>query len=220
MKKYIFVGAMCFSTFIAVQKVKAQAQTNLMSIEVDGVRAKDYNTAEIEGSPFLNEEWIAGTATNNTTGETYNVSLKYDIAIDKLIFRGKDDGAMNFTVPISSFKLGDDSYSNGFPAVDDWNATTYYKVMGAGKNKLLRHFYKKKQTVRDIGGLLSYKYEDIDIYYLLKDGKMTSIKPNKGNLLDALSDKKEKVEAFAKQNKINFKNDADLAKLMDYYNSI
>lgn len=217
MKKYIFIGAFCAS--IAIANQKASAQTDLMRIEVDGVRATSYGTDNVEGSPFLKEEWTPGTATSKN-GESYQVNLKYDIVKDNIIFEGKDEGPMIFSTPISRFTLNGSTYANGFPSVDTWNDATYYEVMGAGKTKLLRHFFKRKQAVRDIGGISGYKYEDDDVYYLLKDGRMNGIKPTKSSLLDALNDKKDKVESFAKQNKINFKNDADLAKLMDYYNSI
>lgn len=217
MKKFFLLTSLAILLTVGIEK--AAAQTQLMYMEVDGVRASRYGNLEVEGSPFLKDDWESGTATNDK-GQVYQLKLKYDIAADQVIFADKDDGPMLFTVPIVRFNLKDAAYASGFPAIDDWNTATYYEVLGTGNTKILRHFFKRKLPVRDMSGISGYKYEDNDMYYLLKDGRMYNIKPAKASILSLLNTKQDKLEEYIKANKINFNRDADLAKLIDYYNSI
>ncbi|WP_345948136.1 hypothetical protein ABDD95_14895 [Mucilaginibacter sp. PAMB04274] len=224
MKKSLLLSILFIAGLLQLQTAKAQIQSmpapsQLMSIEVDGVRTRRYGNIEVDGSPFLNDNWSNGTATTNK-GENYQANLKYDVILDQPVFAGKDSSIMLFTAPIARFTLNNETYQNGFPAVDTWTPLTFYKTLGTGKTKFLKHYYKKKMEVRDIGGISGLKYEDNIACYLIKDGKMISIKPSKSGILNALSDKKSDVETYIKSNKIDFKQDVDLAKLMDYYGSL
>ncbi|MDT3401624.1 hypothetical protein [Mucilaginibacter terrae] len=215
----ISVGCLLMFDISKAQIQSIPTPTQLMSIEVDGVRTRKYGNVDVDGSPFLTDGWANGIATTDK-GENFEGSLRYDIVTDQLVFAGKDSVMMLFNAPIVRFTLSDDTYQNGFPAVEDWKDKTYYKTLGAGKSKILKHFYKKKIEVRDIGGISNYKYEDNVACYLFKDAKMVKLKPNKSAIIAALADKKSEVEAFVKNNKIDFKQDTDVAKLMNYYNSL
>ncbi|WP_342645364.1 hypothetical protein [Mucilaginibacter sp. CSA2-8R] len=224
MKQRLFSGSLLMTCLLVsmmsvAQTVGTPQPTQSMRLEVDGVRTNRYGNIEVDGSPFLTDNWTPGMAINDK-GAEYPLLLKYDIVKDQPIFAGKDSDMMEFTVPINRFALKQDTYQNGYPAVDEWSKASYYKNIGSGKSKLLKHYYKKRIEVRDIGGLTGYKYEDNTAFYLFKDSKMTAVKPGKNGILDALSDKKGEVENFAKANKLNFKQDADLAKLMDYYSNL
>ncbi len=215
----LLMACLLISMISVAQMVATPQPTQLMRLEVDGVRTNRYGNIEVDGSPFLTDNWTSGIAATDK-GAEYALPLKYDIVKDQPIFAGKDSGMMEFTALITRFTLNQDIYQNGYPVIDDWSKATYYKNIGSGKSKLLKHYYKKRIEVRDIGGLTGYKYEDNTALYLFKDGKMAAVKPGKSGILDALSDKKNEVETFAKTNKLNFKQDADLAKLINYYNSL
>jgi hypothetical protein len=222
MKKFIMGAAFFAASFLQIRSVQAQAvpaPTQSMYIEVDGVRSNRYGALETDGSPFFNDNWINGIATSDK-GENYQLNLKYDVLRDQPIFADKDGGTMLFTETITRFTLGEDVFQNGFPAADQWKKTAFYKTLGTGKNKVLKHYYKKRIEVRDVGGITGYKLEDNMDCFLFKDGKMISIKPNKGAIFNALSDKKAQVENYTKVNKLDFKKDADVGKLMDYYSSL
>jgi hypothetical protein len=57
-------------------------------------------------------------------------------------------------------------------------------------------------------------------YYLLADNKIAKIKPSPKTVIAALNNKADKVQAYLKSTKIDFKSDKDLAKLFTYYNSL
>ncbi len=63
-------------------------------------------------------------------------------------------------------------------------------------------------------------FKDEQDYYILKNGTMTPVKRDEKDILAALADKEPQVTAFIKSNRIKVKNDVDLGKLFDYYNTL
>lgn len=169
MKMQLFLACLFTACLFTTGKIAAQIsgppQTQSLHIEADGVRSNRYGNFDLDGSPFLTDGWISGTATSDK-GQNYSLILKYDVIKDQPVFADRDSGIMMFVVPIIRFTLNNDVYQNGYPAADEWTKATYYKTLGNGKSKLLKHFYKKKMETRDIGGLTGYKYEDNTACYL------------------------------------------------------
>ncbi|MCD6556589.1 MAG: hypothetical protein J7K64_05280, partial [Bacteroidales bacterium] len=57
-------------------------------------------------------------------------------------------------------------------------------------------------------------------YYIYINNKIYSVKRNKRKILKFFNDKTERVEKFASENNLSFKNDSDLTKIFNYYNSL
>jgi len=60
-------------------------------------------------------------------------------------------------------------------------------------------------------------YED---YYLDISGKLVPVKRSRDFFLDKMSDRKKEVEEFVQKNKLSYKSEADIKKIVDYYNSL
>jgi hypothetical protein len=223
MKKFLLLGLMVAVLLMAArQKTLAQIATDRGSISIDGGgHSTGFNlNTSIDGSPFLSEEWADGVATDNT-GATYNARFKYDVYKDQLIFAGDNDAPMLITIPIATFTLKDRLYANGFPAYDKLTHNSYYQLLNKGKVELLKRNFKKVLEVTDnTNSVVGHRYEDNTSYFLYKDGKITGFNPNKKNVLAAMSDKQVQVTSYAASNKLDFKKDADLTKLFDYYNTL
>ena len=61
-------------------------------------------------------------------------------------------------------------------------------------------------------------YKNYALFYAA-DAKLYALK-NKRDILEALSDKGEQVEAFVKTNDLNLRNDSDVTRVFEYYNSL
>jgi hypothetical protein len=90
-----------------------------------------------------------------------------------------------------------------------------------GKVQLLKRFTKLLFESQPIGSASKLQqFIDKTKYYLIINGKALQVKNDKKALLAALGDKQAQLEDYIKSNKINLKNDAQLGKLIDYYNSL
>ncbi|MES2275570.1 MAG: hypothetical protein V4592_06085 [Bacteroidota bacterium] len=188
--------------------------------DIQGNAIKENKSADTEGSPYLLDNWTAGSATVEK-GRYDNIKLKYDIKNDQLIFAGKDDVPMGFADPVKKFSINNRNFANGFPAIGAQGKDSYYEVLSDGKVKLLKHYAKHIEENKTYGSAaVTREYTGIETYYVFKDDKMSAIKPDRKNISDLTADKAAQIDTYLKTNKVNFKNDASLGQLFDYYNGL
>ncbi|RYE26798.1 MAG: hypothetical protein EOP45_03215 [Sphingobacteriaceae bacterium] len=178
---------------------------------------------EIEGSPFLFDDWKQGSVKLNNGTEYDSTELKLDVLENHLLFKGSNNEPLMFSEPVKEFKLFFNNnrtqyklYRNGYD-----NTMNFYEVLVDGKSQLLKH-YKKS-----LGAKASYASSttvrmilDAVNYYLYKSNALIAVKKDKKSILNALVDKQTELESYIKINNIKFKDDNDLIKLIIYYNSI
>lgn len=187
--------------------------------DVKGTAIKE-NSSDIEGSPYLIDAWADGSVTIEK-GTYSNLKLKYDLKDDAVIFSGKDNSPMGFAETVKSFSLNGRNFASGFPAAGLLLKTSFYEVLSNGNVKLLKHYTKRVQETKTYGSAaVNREYSLSESYFILKDGKMISVKADKKALFEVLGDKASQLDVYTKSNKVNFKNDAALGKLVDYYNTL
>jgi hypothetical protein len=214
MKNFVrsFLTIALFATFSA----KAQ---NYYS-DIQGVALKESKADDAEGSPYLSDNWGTGSATI-AKGTYDNMKLKYDLKNDVPVFASKDNVAMRFAVPVKRFTINNMVFANGFPAIGAQMKDSYYEVLSDGKTKLLKHRAKHIEETKTYGSATaSREYVAIEAYYVFKNDKMSQIKPDKKAVMALMADKAAQIDDYLKANIVNFKNDADLGKLFDKYNSL
>jgi hypothetical protein len=197
-------------------------QMYLTNINGDPVFTKTYT--EIKGSAFLSDLWLEGTAVT-VNGATYkNIKLKYDLFKDQPYFKQKeaDEGLYSFTETIKTFTLinlnVEETYMLGFPAVDNLTNDSYYLVLGQYQgNYLLKKTIKTVSESRPYNSTSTEKtFMEQQVYYLLKDGKMSRFKPSKKEFLTYFPNQTEKINTYLKANDVDFKNAAELGKLFNH----
>lgn len=191
--------------------------------------ATDMNNSKIDGTPYLTDEWSKGVV-NLADGRTYkDVTLKYDLLKDVLYFQNDKKQVLTFVKPVSEFVInyiGDDQeqvkhYKSGFANIQGYTAQNFFEVLVEGKAQLLKKQHKFIESESGAGlGPTTQKYSSTDMYYIVMDGKASAIKRDKKSVLQFLGDKQNELSAYIKSNDLDMKKDADLAKVIIYYNSI
>ena len=194
--------------------------------DVQGRPIMEISYTDIKGTPFLFDDWVSGIVILGN-GETFNnVPLKYNVFDEKLYFKNpKNNELLEFVQPVKSFKFnelkGAGVFSKGFPAIDRFNSETFYDVLFDGKVKLLNKKYKTVLEVRPYNSATVEKsFVDRNDYYIVKGNKIERIKNSRKDFLDIFSDKSAQIDAFIKKEKINFKNNDDLVKVFNYFESL
>nr|MBC7613770.1 hypothetical protein [Pseudopedobacter sp.] len=194
--------------------------------DVQGRPIMEISYTDIKGTPFLFSDWVSGVVILGN-GDTFSdVPLKYNVFDEKLYFKNpKKDELLEFVQPLKSFKFnelkGAGVFSKGFPAIDKFNSETFYDVLFDGKVKLLNKQYKTLLEVRPYNSATIEKsFVDHNDYYLVKGSKIERIRNSKKDFLDIFSDKSAQIEVFIKNEKIDFKNNDDLVKVFNYYDSL
>lgn len=209
---------------------KAEAQTsiynNVLGTPIESKKSKDNPV----GSKFLYETWTTGDVLQEDNKYFNGMNLKYNIYDDQLIFKNQKDEILAFKTLVKEFHLYEDVddttktvrvYKNGFPEVEKYNKKSYYQVLVDGKVMLLKKYY--------LSFVESMPYGTSDIqktlipnqaYYLFFNGKMTKVKKQKDNILSTLPNQKSALNLYVKNEKIKFKTDEDLIKVLSYYNTL
>ncbi|WP_183565820.1 hypothetical protein [Mucilaginibacter sp. SP1R1] len=218
----------CFFVVMICCSLVAKAQ---FTKDYQGKPYTEISNADAEGSPYLITNWAAGSV-SFSNGKKVTAKLKYDLMKDELLFQNKSDSsAMTFIEPVQGFSfnyfpIAESSltpliFGNGFPPVEGQTPASFYQVIADGKVKLLKHYKKVVRIDQAFNSATSTKtFVLVDVYYLFVNNQLTKIRPGQKTILSALNNKAAELQGYMKSNTINYKSDADLAKLFGYYNSL
>jgi hypothetical protein len=212
--------------------VLTRAQQSQILNDNQGKPVMEQGYIDVEGSPYLNANWFPGIV-NLASGKAVTAKIKYDMVKDELLFQSpRDSMALAFVTPVKSFSFGvfgvDETnlvpliFSNGYPDIDDQTQASFYQVIADGKVSLLKRYKKvihSDQAFNSATTTKTFAMRDA-VYYLLANGKIEKFKPSQKAAISAMNNNADKVQAFIKSSKIDFKSDKDLAKLFIYYNSL
>ena len=217
-----------FSILLILVAARSSAQTQVST----GWQGHEYSTkqfSDIDGSPFLYDDWYRGKIVSPEGLVLDGIMIKYEAYSETIVYmtNGKTyevaDGAATFTIYPATDGMKDSLYfRGGYPSTDNNTPKTFYEVLVDGKVALLKS-HKKTTGLSQQNALASNKREFIvqeDLYLARKGQAPVKWKKDKDALLEVLGDKKDEVNAWLGKNKVNLKKEEGLAELIKYYNSL
>jgi hypothetical protein len=184
---------------------------------------------DIQGSPYLNPNWSKGTFTLSNGKSYKDMDIKYDLVKDKMYVKGNNDELIALLDQVRDFSINVPAsgstithhFRTGYTDIPATTSTYYFEVLTDGKTQFLKRSSKNILENKEYNSATVTKsFEEISKYYIYKDGKGVLVKKDKKAILAALGDKQSELETYIKNEKLNFKADADVAKLIGYYNSL
>lgn len=194
------------------------------------LRLVDNRYEGLRGTPYLVPTWSKGEI-ELVTGKVYaDVPLKFDALTQNLVILrpAQKDSILVYANQIKRFSFQDTDGNpfvyRRFPALktDDTELKeSYFQVLYTGKNTLLKRTGK---TLRKADFKQAYSsnvrydaYEDNVAYYLLRpDQSLTKLKRARKPLFEALGGDQNALKDFADREKLTFKTDIDMAKLIQF----
>jgi hypothetical protein len=233
MKKYLLLVILSFSGALWAQGIKnvTDAVVNNQFGYLTQIPPKP---AGVVGSVYLNEEWHVTTV--KLKKETHGVSqlvgvdMKLDLKANTLEFQ-TDKGIKvigGHNVEGFSWKNNTDSREEIYLNCDKFSfdgtkLLGFARMLTEGaRMSLVQHQYLEIVTAQynvalDVGSK-DHQYTKKDKLYLLKDNALISA--NKKSIIAATADKKEQVEHYKNEHKLNLKDPSDVVDLIAYYNSL
>lgn len=195
--------------------------------DVNGSPVRIGTYTNVIGSPYLSDSWLKANI-KMANGKVFNnIDVKYDQVADELIYKGTDGQTMNFTDKVAEFHiLGDNGsnniYKQGFTGPKGLSAQNYAQVLVDGKTKLLKRTVKNLQESREYNSAtVDRTVTSSTLYYLVNEnGEILNISKDKKGILKALPAKGAEIETYISSNKLNAKDDLDLIKIINYYNTL
>lgn len=180
--------------------------------------------ANIEGSAYLEEQFVNGVVAL-TNGTSYaDIPLRYNAYNEEIEFRDNNGDRFNLNNPesIREVTIGKSKFIYTDSKFKNENKKIYAEVLTEGTVSLLKHYRIKFVPAKEAE---SYKapqppklVKAPSEYLIQKADGSNQLFKNKKELLKILSGKSEKINKFIDQQKLSFRNEADLISIVAYYN--
>ena len=233
---------LAFSSSVLSAQVSATPHANYMTVTtqsmetydietIDGVSTMYYDSpaANINGSPYLQNEFEEGTMTVLNGTVIPGLRYRYDIYGDKMLFIVNGDTAtINKPLALKSIEIGGklfvyDVYVSG----PDKVATSYFEVVEENESLTLMHRRQAKLD-QDVyvsnygggGGTKEFRMKTVDSYYL-KQGKAAAREiDSRKDLLELFPDNQQQIREYMKQNRLKVNKEEDLSSIVQYCGSL
>ena len=180
---------------------------------------------DIQGSPYLNKDFINGTIFTTLKVQFVNIPLRYNIYNDQLEFKTPNDEIMAMANPeiieraeINGISIVYIPFTNTrktkhgfFYIISEGNATLYAKPEIMYKEPAESGTFKDPQA----------KFvKKPDLYYIRIGLEQAKKVRNKKEVVAIFPNHQDEMASFIKKNKIKTNKPEDLKKLVQYYNSL
>ncbi|WP_276370694.1 hypothetical protein [Chryseolinea sp. H1M3-3] len=190
--------------------------------------AQQAEAPKIEGSPYLDDKYVDGEIFFGEANKVANtkVPVRYNIYQDLMEYQQNGKAlALDPSNKIKKVHLGENTFVVEKYELNGKTKYGFLSVLDSGKVMLLsKKMIKFQQALKGRaldGGDQPAKYSRMSdaYFYKIGDGELRQV----GNLKELIStfpDKQEELSQYARQEKISPKKEAELLKLIRYYNSL
>jgi hypothetical protein len=192
--------------------------------DVTGRPSSGLADADVEGSPFLNNDFEMGRVVFTNGKMSRDVYLKFDMLNNKLLFL-RDGMTLEFVDPIRDFYLqhneNDKSgvvFRGDFPPIDKNTTSTFYELLVDGKITLLNYRYKIMSEYKEYSMTKKKQYvEQSQLYAALPGNKIIRIKKDRKFLMKVMPEYAERIKSITENLKL--KDDESVITLFEELNN-
>jgi len=193
-------------------------------------RAFENKYGDINGSAYFIPDYKYATIVLSDGRKYYNVKAKLNLVEHEVVFKSSSGeegfigkGMVSIISIVDSTKQGVKNYTfqSGFPKIDNQANFNFYQVFTNGKATLLKSINKSiEERLNELSGEKSKEFMVRENAYIYIGGEMKRIKKDKEFFMNILADQATSVNEYLTANKINFKNEEQVIKLIEFYNSL
>lgn len=197
---------------------------------IDGVATYHYslNSGNINGSPYLSEEFVDGALTAADGTRIEGLKIRYDIYADEMQFiLNADTASINRPLALRSLELeGKKFIYDVYQVSENVVAAGYFEVITEDELSLL--FRRELELEYDVyvpnygggGGTKDFKFKKNNNLYV-RQGRSAARKIyKKKDFLNAITGHHDQVKQYIKANRISIRNQKELEDLVLYYNTL
>jgi len=186
---------------------------------VHSAKANDFQG--IDGSPYLNKEFVEGICSLKDTSEI-KLPLRYNIYSDAMEYRYNDATyAVGKPEILEKIILGESVFAY-LPIIEKGG---YFEINESGKCVLAQKRiikFKSAEAAKPIEGVSKPArfISEPDVFYLVLNHTNAVKISNLKSVVSALQDQKPKIESYIEQENIKNTKKESLIKIVKYYNSL
>ena len=113
------------------------------------------------------------------------------------------------------------TFQTGFPGIDNQTSIHFYQVLCNGKVTFLKSINKMiEERNNELSGEKSKEFVVRENWYVFQNGSMKRVKKDQSFFATVFSDKTDPFITYMKEQKVNFKNEDQVIKMIDYLNGL
>jgi hypothetical protein len=192
-----------------------------------GQTSNESDMNSITGNPYLMKDWCDGIVRFSSGRTMTQFKLKFDCLKNTLLlqFEGNAFAAESKVKEFVMYPKKKDSllFRRGFPSTNKTTDQTYFHVLLQDKTSLLRligrNIIEEKQLV-SVNGRVNRRMEEVEFYYLLRNGEMVLLPASRTELPAIFADKKEPLAQFIAANQLKMQHPEDFVAVVKKYNEL
>lgn len=227
--KIMFFVLLVLSATVSAQsgyEIKSALDFYRINNLTKGEWGSDMDQSEIEGSPYLEDDFVKGTIYTTQKERYIDVPMRYNIYNDEIEFKNSDGKILALAAPdlVEKIEIGKQSlfYMPYFLAKKMKRG--FFELISDGKASLyIKHrvILQKPEKPAAYKEAVPAKFvKDKDEFYIRVGMEAAMEVGNKKDLVDIFPNNKDKIEAFIKKHKIKTNKAESLTELVNYYNSL
>ncbi|CAM4346674.1 hypothetical protein [Gillisia hiemivivida] len=219
MMKKILLSSL-FLTAFTLSAQNIDLPTDYVRNTLDGKNDRQKN---VVGSPYQNEDFQPGIVT--IADKSFNTSIRYNALND--VFETKNQvGEITALIRRPDIKITMDGKQHKIQTyIDDNNMSKqrYFVILAEGETMLLKNegieFKEAQQASSSYSQSKPASLVPYTKYYLKRgDQKAVEVNLRKKSILKILDDKR--AEKYVKENKLKLKNEEEVVRVLNHYNSL
>jgi hypothetical protein len=185
-----------------------------------GIDLNSFKHNEVNGSPFLKQDYTAAYIAFKNGKKYSNVPVKFDMMHNEIDIERNE--TLLSLLGIDSLSYPDSNYQNmilktGYPSINEHDTSSIYQIVAQNnKVQFLKYYRCHISTIKSLGLPDKTTFDVDNQYYLF--GKTTKtikqIKLNKKSFSSAIADLGYSNAESGKNKNIDFKNEKDIADLI------
>ncbi|WP_303918317.1 hypothetical protein [Draconibacterium sediminis] len=231
MKKYISLFVILFISSAGLYAQSIYDLRNAIDFfEANKISKGEYRTrlteSDIEGSPYLNDEFTTGTIYTYQKIQYNDIPLRYNIFNDEMEFQTPDKQILAIAAPeiVEKAVVGENTFSNIPYKLGNKVKRAYFILLSEGKLSLYARpevLYQKPKEAAAYKEPEPAKFiKRPDTYYLRLNEQPAVKIESKKDLENFFTDHQSQLESFIKKNKIKPGKADKMMELVEYYNSL
>lgn len=218
-----------FLFFVLVNLICLSAVNAQVARDVAGKNLIQRSVSDFVGSPLLTEQWSKGVIMFADNTASKQIDIKYDQLEDVVLYKNDKDETLIATDPIKEFsilvvkdgKAQEKVFRAGFNPVNNNSDKAFYEVIADNNLKFVKRTIKTIVEEKEYNAAsVTKKVIDKSYYFVVKSNTPILVSKNEKSILAAIGDKNAELSAYIKTNKLNLKNDTDIAKLLAHYDEL
>lgn len=182
----------------------------------------------IGGSLYLLNNWFAKGYLVTREDKILSITgLNYDSKNDAFVVKIAEDSIFMFDdSKLKEVKIDDKKFKKYFnvPNLGNQSKNSYLEVLGSTNDMDFLKYHGKKLKLGRVNPLTQSstpdEYVDMHKIYFKKGDSINEVKLNKKEICQLFGEKSNEIKKFISKNKISLKEEKNLQKILNYYNSL